>query len=281
MGYFRFKTEIVFTKKLKQIIFNCKAINFTVNFLYMETQSRDYGQENFTLPHDVVQLPSQGLFYKNKKKSLKVGYLTASDENIIMGGGVDFTTNLLRSKIYEPDVKIEDLLEGDIEAILIFLRNTGFGPGITLNLTDPVTKKPFKTEVLIDELNVIKGQNPNEDGTFTFQLPKSQATIKIKPLNYGEIMEINRLSDTYPQGRVVPKITWRLQKEIVEIDGSTDKSVISKFIETMPISDSKFIRKFMNENEPRLDMNKSITAPSGETLIVNVGFGVEFFRPFF
>ena len=44
----------------------------------------DYGQENFTLPHDVVQLPSQGIFYKNKKKSIKVGYLTASDENILM-----------------------------------------------------------------------------------------------------------------------------------------------------------------------------------------------------
>ena len=281
MGYFRFKTEIVFTKKLKQIIFNCKAINFTVNFLYMETQSRDYGQENFTLPHDVVQLPSQGLFYKNKKKSLKVGYLTASDENIIMAGSNDFTTTLLRSKIYEPEVKIEDLLEGDVEAILIFLRNTGFGPEMVLNLVDPATKKPFQTQVILDQLSIINGQKPNEDGTFTVLLPKTQTTVKLKPLNYGEIMEINKLSETYPQGRVVPKITWRLEKEIVEIEGSNDKSTISKFIETMPISDSKFIRKFMNENEPRLDMNKLIMAPSGEKLTVNVGFGVEFFRPFF
>jgi hypothetical protein len=247
----------------------------------METQSRDYGQENFTLPHDVVQLPSQGLFYKNKKKSIKVGYLTASDENIIMGGGLDFTTNLLRAKIYEPDIKIEDLLEGDIEAILIFLRNTGFGPDLTLTLTDPLTKKSFQTDVRLDELNIINGQKPNEDGTFILQLPKSQITVKLKPLNYGEIMEINKLTETYPQGRVVPKVTWRLQKEIVEIDGSTDKSMIAKFVETMPISDSKYIRNFMNENEPKLDMTKTIMAPSGEKLTVNVGFGVEFFRPFF
>ena len=34
----------------------------------MENQARDYGQENFTLPHDMVPLPSQGAFYKNKKK---------------------------------------------------------------------------------------------------------------------------------------------------------------------------------------------------------------------
>jgi hypothetical protein len=247
----------------------------------MDTQSRDYGQENFTLPHDVVQLPSQGLFYKNKKKSLKVGYLTASDENIIMAGTNDLTTSLLRAKIYEPDVKIEDLLEGDIEAILIFLRNTGFGPEMVLNLVDPVTKKSFQSQVILDQLSIINGQKPNEDGTFTIQLPKTQSTVKIKPLNYGEIIDINKLAETYPQGRVVPKITWRLQKEIVEIDGSNDKSTIGKFIETMPISDSKFIRKFMNENEPRLDMNKVIMAPSGEKLTVNVGFGVEFFRPFF
>jgi hypothetical protein len=247
----------------------------------MDEQSIQYGQQNFTLPHDVVQLPSQGLFYKNKKKSLKVGYLTASDENIIMAGTNDLTTSLLRAKIYEPDVKIEDLLEGDIEAILIFLRNTGFGPEMILNLVDPVTKKPFQGQVTLDQLTIVEGQKPNEDGTFTVQLPKTQTTIKIKPLNYGEILDINKMSESYPQGRVVPKVTWRLQKEIVEVDGSTDKSIIAKFIESMPISDSKFIRNFMNENEPRLDMTKTIMAPSGEKLTVNVGFGVEFFRPFF
>jgi len=198
-----------------------------------------------------------------------------------MAGTNDLTTSLLRAKIYEPDVKIEDLLEGDIEAILIFLRNTGFGPEMVLNLVDPVTKKPFQGQVTLDQLTIVEGQKPNEDGTFTVQLPKTQTTVKLKPLNYGEIIEINRLSESYPQGRVIPKVTWRLQKEIVEVDGSTDKSIIAKFIESMPISDSKFIRNFMNENEPRLDMTKTIMAPSGEKLTVNVGFGVEFFRPFF
>ena len=247
----------------------------------MDTQSMDYGQENFTLPHDVVQLPSQGIFYKNKKKSIKVGYLTASDENILMGGANDLTMTLLRAKIYEPDIKVEELLEGDVEAILIFIRNTGFGPEITLNVTDPVTKKPFKSNVLLDQLNIINGQQPNEDGSFTTLLPKSQSTIKLKPLSYGEIIEIGKLAETYPQGRVVPKVTWRMQKEIIEVDGSTDKASIAKFVESMPISDSKFIRKFMNENEPRLDMTKTIIAPSGEKLTVNVGFGVDFFLPFF
>jgi len=247
----------------------------------MDNQSKDYGQENFTLPHDVVQLPSQGVFYKNKKKAIKVGYLTASDENILMGGANDLTMSLLRAKIYEPDIKVEDLIEGDVEAILIFLRNTAFGPEMTLNVTDPATKKQFQTTVMLDELSIISNQKPNEDGSFTVMLPKSQSTIKVKPLSYGEIQEINRMASTYPQGRVVPRVTWRMEKEILEIDGSRDKAQIAKFIESMPIADSKFIRNFMNENEPRLDMNKTITTPSGERLTVNVGFGVDFFRPFF
>ena len=173
------------------------------------------------------------------------------------------------------------MLEGDVESILIFLRNTSFGPELTLNLIDPITKKEFKSTVLLDQLTIIKGQEPNADGTFTITLPKSQTTIKLKPLTYGEILDLNTLVESYPQGRVPPRITLRLQKEIVDIGGVTDLGQIAKFIEQMPIADSKFIRKFMNENEPRLDLRKTIQAPSGEKLTVNVGFGVDFFRPFF
>jgi hypothetical protein len=49
----------------------------------------------------------------------------------------------------------------------------------------------------------------------------------------------------------------------------------------MPISDSKFIRTYLNEQEPRLDLKKKVTTPSGEEIDVTIDFGVEFFRPFF
>jgi hypothetical protein len=247
----------------------------------MDNQAKEYGQTNFSLPHDVVPLPTNGVFYKNKKKSLKVGYLTANDENILMAGGNDMTQTLLRSKIYEPDVRVEDLMEGDVEAILVFLRNTAFGPEMELNLTDPVTKKPFKGNVRLDELNITKGQQPSDDGTFITTLPKSQTTVKLKPMSYGEILEVQKMGESYPQGRTAPKVTWRLNKQILEINGVTDRSEISKFIDQMPIADSKYIRKFMDENEPRLDLTRTVIAPSGEKLTVNVGFGVDFFRPFF
>jgi hypothetical protein len=94
-------------------------------------------------------------------------------------------------------------------------------------------------------------------------------------------MELSRMAETYPQGRVVPRVTWRMNKEIVEVNGTTDKTEIAKFVESMPIFDSKTYRKFMDDNEPKLDMSRVVIAPSGEQLTVNVGFGVDFFRPFF
>lgn len=114
----------------------------------METNAYDVGSQNLNLPHDVVQLPTSGKFYKNKKSSLRVGYLTASDENIltnpIQGRQEEIVLNLLRNKIYERDIKPEDLLDSDIEVILIFLRNTSFGPEYVVNITDPKTQKRFE-----------------------------------------------------------------------------------------------------------------------------------------
>ena len=49
----------------------------------------------------------------------------------------------------------------------------------------------------------------------------------------------------------------------------------------MMIADSKHIRRFLDDNEPRLDMERVVNTPSGDRLTVNVGFGVDFFRPFF
>ena len=235
----------------------------------MEQDLIKAGTEGFNLPHDVVTLPSGGIYYKSKKKSIKVGYLTANDENAIIGASQNANTNiiltLLRNKIYETDLRPEELLNGDVEAILIYLRNTSFGPEYNISLVDPKTEKPFITIVILDELNIKQTQNkPDENGLFLTTLPKSGSTVKLKPLR-----------------RVAPVVTWRLSKQIQEVDGITDKGQIALFIESLPIMDSKFIRKFMNDNEPSLDLRRTTNAPSGELVSFEITFGVEFFRPFF
>lgn len=254
----------------------------------MEQDIAQYGQLEFNLPHDIVPLPSGGRFYKSKKKNVKVGYLTASDENILVNiDGIKTIKEtiiipLLRSKLYERDIRPEELLEGDVEAILLFLRNTSFGPDYVFNLVDPKTGKEFQQTILLDELNIkVPKVEPNEDGTFTVQLPMSKANVKLKLLSLIETVEIDKLIEQYPQGYNVPIVTTRLSKIVVEVNGDTDKGQIASFCNNMPIGDSKFIRTFMKENEPRLDLNRTVIAPSGEKVDVTINFGVEFFRPFF
>lgn len=252
----------------------------------MDNNTINAATENFNLPHDVVKLPTGGIFYKNKKSSVKIGYLTANDENLLINsltdGNDNMTSMLIRSKLYEHDIKPEDLLNSDIEAILIFLRNTSFGPEYTVKLEDPKTKKTFEETLVLDELNIKKGEVlPNEDGTFDIKLPKTQKNIKVKPLTFGEITEINKQKNSYPEGRIPPLITWRLSKQIVEIEGQKDVNEINNFINTLPIADSKYIRNFINTNVPSLDLQKTVIAPSGEKTMANIVFGVEFFRLFF
>ena len=246
--------------------------------------SRQYGQQNFNLPHDMVILPSKGKFYKNKKESIKVGYLTAEDENILIStsDNQNVVSILLRNKIYEPDINVNDLLEGDMEAILIFLRNTSFGAEYGFNLTDPKTRKQFQKTIMLDELDIINpNHKPNEKGLFELTLPKTGSKVECKLLTIGDINELSDTMSQYPEGMVAPIITKRLERHIVSIDGNSDREMISRFVNTLPIMDSKFIRNTLKECEPRLNLDRVVTAPSGEKVNVRVTFGAEFFRPFF
>jgi hypothetical protein len=251
----------------------------------MEERLQEAGTQNFNLPHDIVPLPSQGLFYKNKKKSVKVGYLTAQDENILIssvGNDTNIILTLLRSKIYEHDLRPEELLEGDVEAILIFLRNTAFGSEYTVSLIDPVTKKTFQSTITLDELNIKNGDvKPDENGFFTTILPRSNVSVKLKPLSIHETTELEKIADSYPVGRPAPRVTMRLNKLIHEVNGETDKGYISQFVEKLPIMDSKYIRNFIKDNQPSLDLRRTVKAPSGELVNFDITFGAEFFRPFF
>ena len=80
---------------------------------------------------------------------------------------------------------------------------------------------------------------------------------------------------------IVPSVTKKIEMSIVDIEGDKDRQNISKFINQMPISDSKELRKFLKECEPSIDLNRTVTAPSGEKVTFELSFGVEFFRPFF
>jgi len=247
--------------------------------------SAQYGQQDFNLPHDVVELPSKGKFYVNGKSSIKVGYLTASDENTLLGGqrqNDNVIMTLLRNKIYEPNFDPMELLECDVEAILIFLRNTSFGSSYTFNLKDPKTLKDFESTITLDEISVkVATIEPNSEGLFEIMLPVSKKMVKCRLLNQRDTQELQKMMESYPDSVVTPVVTKRLERTIVEFDGSKDLSEISSIISNLPIADSKHIKKTMEGAEPRLDLTRVFNAPSGEKVTTRIAFGGEFFRPFF
>jgi hypothetical protein len=239
-----------------------------------------------TISYDVVELPSRGIHYTNKRKSVRVAYLTASDENILSSPSFLNTNTvipeLLKRKILDRDFPIDEIVEEDRQAILIFLRNTAFGSEYILTTFDPKTDKEFNTTINLETLK-IKDFNlsENADGEYSYYLEKSKVDITFKFLTRKQEDEIEKIKENWNGNGVAPIITKQLEMMIKSIGGTKDALKIRSFIEMMPIKDSQDFRKFIQDNKPGLDLTQTVTTPSGENIQVNIGFGVEFFRPFY
>ena len=147
------------------------------------------------VPYDVIELPSKGMFSKNKKSSIKVSYLTAADENIIMSQNLvqsgEMVDVLLRRKILEPDFQMDELLECDKEAILLFLRNTAYGAKYEITLVDSKDNTNFTHTVDLSTVGTKEFKlKPDSDNNFDFTLPSSKKKIKFRFLTGKEENEL-------------------------------------------------------------------------------------------
>ena len=237
-----------------------------------------------TIAYDVVTLPSNGIFYN--KKSLKIAYLTAADENILTSTNLsqsgELMDVLLQNKIQDKDINIKQLAECDKQAIFIFLRNTAFGSEYKFTLTDPQTNKEFEH---IEDLSIVRTKEtkitPNEKGQFNFTLPVSNKKVKLKLLTPQDQTDLDELEKSYGDMKVKPMATKRLEKTIVEMEGETDPMTLSANIHALPLKDAQSIKKFLSEVQPGLDVTRTTTAPSGKEVKFTLNFGLNFFRPFF
>ena len=245
------------------------------------------GQQPETiLPYDMVSLPSQGVFYKSKKKSVKVTYLNASDENLLatpsLQANGELINMLLSRKILDKDINVVDMPECDKEAILVFLRNTAFGSDYTVTLTDPKTKESFETTI---DLSVLKtnevGVELDNNNEFDHYLEVSKKKVKLSFLTPQHERTLKQIDEQNKNAAVNTYMTKQLEMLVKEIDGVRDPMTIAQFIQTMPIRDSQNIRKVIRENSPSLDLTIPVLTPSNEEINARITFGVEFFRPFY
>ena len=252
-----------------------------------------------TIAYDVVELPSRGIHYANKKKSVRIAYLTAPDEDILAAANLIQSNStipeLLRRKILDRDLPVEEIVEEDKQAILIFLRNTAWGSEYNVVLIDPKPKEgyPYIEDPNIKgkfkhtlDLSTVKMKpftlKEDSNGEYSYFCEKSGANITFKFLTRTQEVEIEKIKENWNGNGAAPAKTKELEMMIKSVQGIRDPMQIRSFIvDKMPIKDSQEFRKFVEENRPGLDLTQEVIAPSGEKITAVVGFGVEFFRPFY
>ena len=112
-----------------------------------EDRATQYDQmAGFSVPRDYVMLPSKGRIYPQDSslynmEEIEVRHLTAADEDILTsrsllrsGKAID---TMLSNVIMNKSVRVEDLISGDKNAILTFLRITGYGPEYEVEIDCP------------------------------------------------------------------------------------------------------------------------------------------------
>jgi hypothetical protein len=246
----------------------------------------DAQQIQLEVPFDMIELPSKGLLYASKQSTIKVEYLTASDENILTSQNLikngKVLDVLLERKMKDKTMNLRDMLIGDRNAIMIWLRATGYGEMYPMKITDPESGMEFEAEI---DLSKLKSKplsvEPDEKGLFDFDLPRSKKKIKFKLLTVGDETDILKASEAREKvlkTGISTMLTYRLSRQIKEIDGNTDPNFIERFVAVMPAFDSLKFREYSDNIEPGIDMMSDVEGPTG-TFPVKVQFGLDFFWP--
>lgn len=238
------------------------------------------------IAYDVVELPSRGIHYTNNKKSLRIAYLTAADENILASPNLIQTnaiiTELLKRKVLDKDIAIDDIVEEDRQAILIFLRNTAFGSDYRVTLVDPKTNEEFEAEIDMSSLSFKPFDlEADVNGEYSYFMEKSKVHITFKFLTQKQELDIREMNKSWNGIGFAPIITKQLEGMIKSVEGVKDPMNTRNFIENLPIKDSQDFRKYVSDVKPGIDLTQKTIAPSGEEVQFTIGFGVDFFRPFY
>lgn len=159
-----------------------------------------FSDSDSTLQYDVIQLPSNGQCYRSKVDRVPVAYLTAYDENIITspnlykdGLVIDY---LLKNKIVNRDINVEELVSGDADAIILFLRATSYGPDFPIVVRDPETNEQIETTIDLTKLKPKEFKLVgDENGHFEFVTPLKKDRIKFRYLTRKQERQLRQVTE--------------------------------------------------------------------------------------
>ena len=227
--------------------------------------------------YDVIQLPSNGQCYRNKVDRVPVAYLTAYDENIITspnlykdGLVIDF---LLKNKIVNSEINVDDLVSGDADAIILFLRATSYGPDFPIVVSDPQTGEQIESTV---DLTTLKPKDfklvGDENGWFEFVTPLRKDTIKFRYLTRKQEKQLRKVTELEAYGTKAYMLDTERETLLAAIMNDNninenEKKVI-KSATTIMESWSKKLKKLNDSQFTRMmtnSMQLQITAVNGNT----------------
>lgn len=181
----------------KMALENAKSATATrIEQEYLPTK----GNYNPEAAFDVIPLPSKGEAYRDKIAKASVAYLTAYDENMIVSPNL-YRDNLildyiLQEKLLSKEIDPMDLLEGDRDAIILFLRASGYGNEYPISAVDDITGKEFETVV---DLSTLKYKDfdlvGDSNGWFPFTLPVSGKEIKFRFPTHRDIVTLEKMQN--------------------------------------------------------------------------------------
>jgi hypothetical protein len=247
--------------------------------------------EKFTVPTEMIDLPSKGLLYP-KENPLSSGvvemkYMTAREEDILTN------VNLLRQglaiekmlkSLIKTEIKYEDLTLGDRNALLIAARILGYGKEYNLRYTNPNTGQ--EETIVIDlqklvykKVDLSLFSNNNE---VAYELPFTKNTVTFKILTIEDDKKIDEEAKGIKKALGQDAgISLRLKHQLTSINGDRSTKTIRDFIDSGALlsRDSNPLRQFMASVTPDISMKTTVTLSDGTETEIDVPMSAEFFFP--
>ena len=240
-------------------------------------------ENKLSIPTEIVELPSKGLIYpeSNPLSSGKVEmkYMTAREEDILTNQNYiqkgTVLDELVKSLIVS-DVKYDDMIVGDRNALLVASRILGYGKDYTftwggeeynVDLTT-IDNLPLKEEVFKKGIN-----------EFNFTLPSSGTNVTFKLLTNVDEKKITAELDGLKKINkgISTDLSTRLKYIITSVEGDRESKTIREFVDNYLLArDSRALREYIKEVQPDVDLT---FFPNGSNTKVALPIGLRFFWP--
>ena len=244
-------------------------------------------ESKFSLPTEVVELPSKGLLYSEdsplSKGTIEMKYMTAKEEDILtnqnfMRKGI-VIDKLLQSLIVTEGFNYNDLLIGDKNAIMIASRILSYGKDYEVEYKgEKITVDLSALENKETDYSLLEGRK-NE---FAFKLPHTDNTLTFKLLTHGDEKNIEREIEGLQKLNKdnIAEVTTRLKYMITSVNGITEKKDIREFVDKYLLAkDARALRDYYNKVSPDLDMSITVDTEDGGQEDVDLPITINFFWP--